>query len=499
MPGLLQGVGPCYEILTDQPAGFSLARAATVGVCASEANVAASLARFDAGNPQAGVSTLASADAAFLDCASTQGAGALPAGGATTSFSVFLPTIITQWISIDADVARARPTVTPLDPNDPRSTGSLLCGNPRLRPVDYPQLAGRFLVAGGLAEDGTTLGSAVVVDGGTLQPLWNGSLSTPRWGASATLLEDGTVLIAGGVGDSGEILPGAELFTGDEFVRVGSMSQARFRHTATVLADGRVLVTGGRTTEFSPGGIRVAQTTASAEIYDPLTRTFLPVREMSIPRQRHTATLLASSGMVLIAGGDGRGFENPPGEPTETSNRLELFDPASGSFVPSGLMVYPRNRHTATYLPRWTGTGEEYVLMAGGTDGTSVHESSELLVIGPSGSGDLPTLRRIYVQAMPGLRDHQAVATAACYVNLLGGTSNVSGTHPTAMALFYFGPSTTGGPGTWYSRSDIPSPVALHGAVNLIGNRWIVVGGIAGYSDTGEPAWQHHNHVMSLQ
>src|SRR5262249_49882886 len=51
------------------------------------------------------------------------------------------------------------------------------------------------------------------------------------------------------------------------------MNQARVRHTATRLLDGRVLVTGGID--------RIGQPSQSAEIYDPIPRTWTPIASMS--------------------------------------------------------------------------------------------------------------------------------------------------------------------------------------------------------------------------
>ena len=70
------------------------------------------------------------------------------------------------------------------------------------------------------------------------------------------------------------------------------MTTFRMLHAATVLLDGTVLITGGDG--------RVAR--ASAEVYDPFTRAFNHVGDMTIPRSAHTATRL-NNGAVLIAGG----------------------------------------------------------------------------------------------------------------------------------------------------------------------------------------------------
>jgi hypothetical protein len=69
------------------------------------------------------------------------------------------------------------------------------------------------------------------------------------------------------------------------------MVQARSWHTATLLPDGSVLIAGGGD--------------STAEIYHPSTRSFTPTGGMAIARWRHTATLLPN-GKVLAAGGTGR-------------------------------------------------------------------------------------------------------------------------------------------------------------------------------------------------
>src|SRR5215472_4673730 len=79
----------------------------------------------------------------------------------------------------------------------------------------------------------------------------------------------------------------------------GSLSTPRYYHTATLLSDGRVLVIGGATngpqTFPDPG-------TPSVEVYDPATGTWTVNGSLIGQRLLHTATLL-SNGTLVVAGG----------------------------------------------------------------------------------------------------------------------------------------------------------------------------------------------------
>jgi hypothetical protein len=199
---------------------------------------------------------------------------------------------------------------------------------------------GKVLVAGGF--NGTTCCSATsaeLFDPTTEVFAATGSMSTERYGGhTATLLQNGKVLVAGGFSIS-SVAPTAELYdpvTG-LFTPTGSMATGRHQHTATRLSNGTVLITGG----FS-GSTSVA----TAEIYDPDTGSFTSTGSMAEPRDAHTATLLLPSGKVLVAGGVNRSSGS-----YVVSATAELYDPATGSFTPIGSMTRVRVWHTATLLP----------------------------------------------------------------------------------------------------------------------------------------------------
>ena len=204
---------------------------------------------------------------------------------------------------------------------------------------------GRVLIAGGGPASWVStafpyLASAELYDPATGTFLPTGTMTMPREDHTATLLEDGRVLIVGGNDEGSHTTPTAELYdpsTGT-FSPTGSLGTARGFHTATRLADGRVLIAGGDVAAWDDNGPFLA----SAEIYDPASGTFSPAGPLAEGRSHHAATLLPD-GRVLVAGGVANG-----GSTSLAS--AELFDPATGTFSPTGAMTDGRVYHTATVL-----------------------------------------------------------------------------------------------------------------------------------------------------
>jgi hypothetical protein len=156
---------------------------------------------------------------------------------------------------------------------------------------------GQVLVAGG----NNSVAALASAERFTIQNLFvpTGSMRSARTFHSATLLDSagliGQVLVAGGFGSAA--LASTEIFnpiTGT-FRAAASLKFARLVHTATLLNDGSVLIAGG---ENKQNGVALAP----AELLDLNTGKFVVAANLHFPRLFHTATRLPS-GFVLIAGG----------------------------------------------------------------------------------------------------------------------------------------------------------------------------------------------------
>lgn len=305
---------------------------------------------------------------------------------------------------------------------------------------------GRVLVAGGY-DEGVALASAEVYD--PVTGAWTatlGGMSAPRAGHTATPLGNGTVLVAGGY--NGAYLDTAEIYTEatNTWVLVGDfMNSARGYHTATLLVDGKVLVAGG-----ASNGVVLN----SSELYDPGDQSWTQtVNAMSTPRNVHTATLLAD-GRVLVAGGaDDMGA---------VVSSAVVFDPSDESWTSVDMMGFPREYHTATLLD----SGD--VLVVGGDDGASVLASAELY----DGAGWTPAVM------MDGPRGaHTATLLGNGDVLVTGGIDGAF--VPLASAALYTPPPVD----AWTPvQSAMSTARNLHTAALLASGEVLVVGGL---DDTG--------------
>jgi len=216
---------------------------------------------------------------------------------------------------------------------------------------------GQVLLAGGIGGPAGILAAGESFDPPSGLFLASGALGIPRYNHTATLLQTGQVLVTGGIDAWNNTQGSAELFNpqAQSFSPSnGTLATPRTQHTATLLPNGQVLLAGG----LDPNG----NSLASAEIYDPPSDQFLTApAAMNSSRYGHTATVLPN-GQVLLVGGYGQDYYQGVGS-------AELYDPPSGMFFyVGGPMSTPRVFHTATLLANGT------VLITGGLNplGTSV-------------------------------------------------------------------------------------------------------------------------------
>lgn len=294
-------------------------------------------------------------------------------------------------------------------------------------------------------------------------------MAEARAGHSATTLEDGTVLIAGGyTWDSAGrqvALKSAEIYDPRRgtFTKLpSSLAGPRAFHTASLIPGGRVLLAGG----LGPVNGRLSPL-LSAELYDPTQKNF-STYIMKKPRYRHAASVV-ESGLVLITGGVNEAGESLP--------YAEVFFPnerGSNAFQQAPNLKAPRADHASAavgsrvFVLGGTDEGkalssiEVYSLLAGTgtftrTEGAGqlaigrgnplavplqTGEGAGLLVLGaPSGTVTqeqaFDFISTTEAGTTPPGRNVVAVNARkqACAAGFAGGAIVVGGRHPTSDAL----------------------------------------------------------------
>jgi hypothetical protein len=229
-----------------------------------------------------------------------------------------------------------------------------------------------------------------------------------------------------------------------EWWPAGAMGIARLGHTATMLPSGRVLVTGGQV--YDPSVLGGMNVTSSAEIYDPLTKSWMPTSSMSEPRALHMALLLPT-GKVLVAGGRSL---------TSALASAELFDPESETWAPTTSLSEARSG--ANVIEAWDWSP----LVVGGSGFAGELASSEVF--------DVLTSTWRTVGALNFARAEHALAELPGKQIVAIGGRNAGGW---TSSVEMYDPATE----SWSSFANLTTPRSAHTATSLRNGRILVTGG----------------------
>ncbi|HXU73572.1 MAG TPA: kelch repeat-containing protein [Polyangia bacterium] len=300
------------------------------------------------------------------------------------------------------------------------------------------------LVVGG-ASGGSALASTELYDVPSATFGAGPLLTTPRAGARAVLLADGTALVIGGAAKGA---PALEALTAAHSTpEPAGLSPEIVEHVAALASDGSVVVAGGRVGGVAlPDAWRITDGGASVGALPPMAHA------------RAGATLISASSdafaPLLVVGG-----LDETGAPVA---EIETFDPRAGVFADGGIaLATPRADHTVTRLP----TG--LLLVVGGVDaGGAPIAGAE--VIDPVNHVARP------VASLRTARSHHVATMLPSGRVLVTGGLGADGA-PLADAEI-FDPEL-GPEGDFVPTAPLDTPRADHALLPLCDGTWLVVGG----------------------
>jgi hypothetical protein len=150
---------------------------------------------------------------------------------------------------------------------------------------------------------------------------------------TATLLDDNSVMFVGGESDTRNnsneepALSSVELYRDGKVTQLPAMTTARAKHTSTRLTDGRVVIAGGL-------GVN-GKSLSSIEIFDPKTQSWSDGPSLHTARHAHSTTLLSDGRLMIVGGIDAEWF---------ATTAVEIFDPQSMLITESVSLPVPFRR-----------------------------------------------------------------------------------------------------------------------------------------------------------
>ncbi len=301
----------------------------------------------------------------------------------------------------------------------------------------------------------------------------NPTMSSARAYHTETLLLNGKVLLAGGlsVALSFTINTSADLFNPASGLlnSTGSLGIGRWGHTATLLNNGKVLIAGGFIAKYDG--------TTAAEVYDPAAGTFAPTAgPLHYARGGHTATLLPSGEVLIVGGYSGRtnDIANYPAV-------CEIYNPVTNSFRDSGSLNAKRGAHRATAI-----YNTSFPLAGQAVELGAAPANRVLISGGYSASGFVTSLEWYYVATdsfaslsvsiINGRAFHTAVLLPNNKVLLAGGGNSASVPVSALTSAELYDVATN----TIALTGSLTVPRAAQTST-LVGGKVLVSGGITGY------------------
>lgn len=283
---------------------------------------------------------------------------------------------------------------------------------------------------------------------------WQSAAPLPaaQYFGSAVTLNDGLVLMAGGINSSDVASRLAWLYDSkaNAWLALPDMSVGRADTAAVTLVDGRVLIAGGTT----DGGGR----TAAVDMFDPLTRQWTAATPMNLPRNRHTLTLL-KDGRVLATGG-----YLTHSDPYQVYQRTaEVYDPAANTWTAVANMAEHRVGHSASLLP------DGRVLIVGGADYAEYKATVEVFNPATNKFSSGPALAE-------GRYFHAAATLSDGRILIAGGMNHFK----QFVDALIFNPAT----GQWHGAGTLSTPRVYFPMTLMADGRVLAAGGTSGPTAT---------------
>lgn len=348
-----------------------------------------------------------------------------------------------------------------------------------------PLQNGMIMVAGGINSAGTVEKTVELYDPVTNKWTSTGDMKTARRGHAATLLRDGRVLITGGYDGTvaTTALNKAETYdpaTGVWTNTTGTLIQARRWHTSTLLNNDKVLIVGG---SVSAGG---ASSTV-VELFDPTAGTFSAAASLRLSRQGHTATLLPTGQVLIVGRNNSDGSLSTVGSFTNvvSSRTTEIYTPNSttGAWTDGPVMTNGRYSHAATLI----GNSNQLLVTGGydaGTDTAELLDVSSTLTSAQTWSltSNMSVSRALHTSTY---------LPATNKVLVIGGYNNTTSSMLMSTELYTFGAttpwSTSGNKQLALVRAMHTSTLMSNGNVIVLGTYYATTGTVSNTTEIWTP------------